>query len=547
MAPSYKVTAVTVVSLSGLVTGVLVIVGWEFHIPGLQTVFPGFASMKFNDAICFILTGAALLLTQFQLKKYNTAVFLVISSTIIVAGVLSVSEYVFHFNTALDQLFITDTTSIANKYPFPGRMAPGSATCFILFGLSFFGFSTKSRLFHTASQYLLHAVTAVSAMSIVGYFYGLSLFYNPSMVGAMAVHTAVLFFFLSLIASLLHPSLGITPLFTGSLVGNAMARQVILLLVFIVIAFGAFRVESIRYRLFSEQTGISLLVICFIWLGLALIWHTANWLNKFDTQRHDAEEEVKVMNEELEKRVEVRSASLRRLLEKLRESESKFRAAFEHSAMGMALVSLQGQWLKVNKRLCDMVGYREQDLLSMSFNALDYPGEDSLHLEAMNKSVKSDNEPYQVEKRYICKNGAVVWVCINLATVTNKKGGPIYFVSQFEDVTERKKAERHLKNAYKRIKDQVNSIKDIAWKQSHLVRSPLANLKGLVEILQNDPTDKEAISYMQIELERLDNVIIEMAEDACSKGVTKTVVKKRALGSSFKGQKTSSLAEKSIF
>ena len=80
-----------------------------------------------------------------------------------------------------------------------------------------------------------------------------------------------------------------------------MARQVILLLIFIVIIFGALRVESRRYRLFSEQTAISLLVICFIWLGLALIWHTANWLNKFDTQRHDAEEEIKVMNEELEK------------------------------------------------------------------------------------------------------------------------------------------------------------------------------------------------------------------------------------------------------
>ncbi len=535
MAPPRKVTAVTVAGFLGLVTGILVVIGWELHISRLQTVFPGFVPMKFNASVCFILLGAVLLLTQFRFKKYNTFAILVLSSLIVLITVMTVSEYLFHFNTALDQLFITDTGSITSKYPFPGRMAPTTAVCFMLFGLSFFGFTANSRFFHLASQYMLHAVTAVSAMSIVGYLYGLSLFYNPSLVGAMAIHTAILLFFLSLTASLLHPAVGMTPLFTGRLVGNAMARKVMLLLVFIVIAFGVVRIESIRYRLFSEQTGISLLVICFVWLGLVLIGHTANWLNKFDTQRQDAEEEVKVMNEELEKRVEERSVSLRKLLEKLRESESKFRAAFEHSAMGMALVSLQGQWLKVNKRLCDMVGYREHELLSMSFDSLAHPGDEAVHLDAMDESATSKNEAYRVEKRYICKNGAVVWVSINLATVTNKNGGPIYFVSQFEDITERKKAEQHLKKAYKQIQDHVNSIKDIAWKQSHLVRSPLANLKGLVEIVRNDPADKEALKYMKFELERLDGVIIEMAEDACGKGAAKIVVKKRLLGPQLSG------------
>jgi hypothetical protein len=167
------------------------------------------------------LLGAALFLTQFQLKKYNTPVFLVLSFPVILIAVLSLSEYLLHINVAVDQLFIADTASLARKYPFPGRMAPNSAACFILLGLAFFGFSAKNRWFHTPSQYLLHAVTAISAISIIGYLYGLSLFYNPYLVGAMAIHTAILFFFLSLIASLLHPLLGLSPLFTGKLVGNA--------------------------------------------------------------------------------------------------------------------------------------------------------------------------------------------------------------------------------------------------------------------------------------------------------------------------------------
>ena len=202
-----KVTAVTIVSLVSLLTGILVIMGWEFHISGLQTVFPGYISMKFNAAICFIVLGAALLLTQFQFKKYNTLAILVLSFLAILIGLLSVSEYLFHFDAAIDQLFIADAASIVKKYAYPGRMPPGTAICFILFGLSFFGFSTKSRLFQAASQYLLHAVTAVSAMAIVGYLYGLSLFYNAYLAGSMAIHTAVLFFFLSIIASLAITSL----------------------------------------------------------------------------------------------------------------------------------------------------------------------------------------------------------------------------------------------------------------------------------------------------------------------------------------------------
>ena len=162
----------------------------------------------------------------------------------------------------------------------------------------------------------------------------------------------------------------------------------------------------------------------------------------------------------------------------------------------MALVSVKGKWLKVNKRMCNLVGYRERELLSMSFADLTHPEDQTIHHDVIDHALKNKNEAYRVEKRYVCKNGTTVWVSINIATVTNKKGGPLYFVSQFEDITERKKAEQRLKTAYRQIQDHVNSIQEIAWKQSHLIRSPLANLKGLVNILNDNPADKEALTYI---------------------------------------------------
>ena len=82
------------------------------------------------------------------------------------------------------------------------------------------------------------------------------------------------------------------------------------------------------------------------------------------------------------------------------------------------------------------------------------------------------------------------------------------------DITERKNAEQDLKSAYERIQNHINSIKDMAWKQSHLMRSPVANLKGLAALLREEPSDIELIKFIHLELNRLDEVIIEMAEDA---------------------------------
>ncbi|HEY9195402.1 MAG TPA: hypothetical protein VIM77_04030, partial [Mucilaginibacter sp.] len=82
------------------------------------------------------------------------------------------------------------------------------------------------------------------------------------------------------------------------------------------------------------------------------------------------------------------------------------------------------------------------------------------------------------------------------------------------DITERKNAENDLKIAYERIHNQITSIKNMAWKQSHFIRSPVANLKGLVAMLKEDPADSVVLSYILAELDRLDTVIVEMAGDA---------------------------------
>ena len=452
-----KNKAVTIVSLFSIGFGATVIFSWVFNIKGVESFFPGYVYMKFNSALCLVLFGFASVLIQYENKKYNKLFFLALSLALILIAALTLSQYIFHFNAGIDQLFIADNLAKIFKYPFPGRMFPQVAFAFVLYGLALLGFSFKNQLINNLSQYALHLVTVISTVAIIGYLYNFSFSYNLKTEGPMVLVGAFLFFFTSIITSLLHPSLGITGLFSGSLIGNKMARRLFILMAFIIVIFGLMRGQNLGFKLFSYDTSFSLLTICLLLVSLAIIWHTANWLNKIDLKRYEAEEEIKVMNEELEERVEERSAELFNLLEKYRESESKFRTAFEYSAIGMALVSLNGYWLKVNISLCEMVGYSENELLAKSFLDITHPDDVTLHIDVVDNALKSESGVSKFEKRYIHKNGSVVWASVNFATVKDDTGVPLYIITQLVDITERKKAE----NAQKLIIENEERLRAI--------------------------------------------------------------------------------------
>jgi len=122
--------------------------------------------------------------------------------------------------------------------------------------------------------------------------------------------------------------------------------------------------------------------------------------------------------------------------------------------------------------------------------------------------------PVNYEINYRQPNGAVTWYYVRLLPIIGKEKRISGLMVALSNVTERKVAEDNLHEAYQRIQRHINSIKEMAWKQSHLIRSPLANLKGLVMLLKEDPSDKEILNNILTELERLDKVIIDLANDA---------------------------------
>jgi PAS domain S-box-containing protein/diguanylate cyclase (GGDEF)-like protein len=126
------------------------------------------------------------------------------------------------------------------------------------------------------------------------------------------------------------------------------------------------------------------------------------------------------------------------------EAEERFRMAFEHAPIGIALVSPEGGWLRVNGRLCAMLGYTEDELAPRTFQELTHPDDLDADLEYVRAMLAGEIQTYEMEKRYVRRDGRVTWMALSVSLVRDPDGRPLYFISQLQDIDERKRAQGEL-------------------------------------------------------------------------------------------------------
>jgi PAS domain S-box-containing protein len=136
----------------------------------------------------------------------------------------------------------------------------------------------------------------------------------------------------------------------------------------------------------------------------------------------------------------------------LRESDERFRSAFDHAAIGMALVASDTRPLKVNHSLCELLGYSEQELLGATFQSLTHPDDLDSSIAHVRRVLAGEAQAFQMEKRYIHKRGHPVWVILSASLLRDGDGRPLYLISQVQDITERKLAEEALRESEERAR-----------------------------------------------------------------------------------------------
>lgn len=523
--------------------GLLNIVGWYLHIPALISVIPGYINMVSNTAICFILSGLALVVCQDK-SAYQKWSCLVFGTLILAIAVLTLIEYAFSTSLGIDQLFVQ--VWYFDQNPYPGRMAINTSVAFVLTGLSLIliHYSNK-QVVALMLQSMIFLLFFLGISAIFGYLLKLEFLYSWYQYTRMAIHTSAGITLLSLalwqqwsnstdflnlyhgkedkkiilLGSMILFSVASISVLTGFVFASepiGMQGELVVVILAITISAGVLllywqvlplvqqlvhakkdaldnsinlsaifnhaaegiitintsgKVESLNpavIKMFgyteSELLGNNLDIL----IPHHLRKKHHDGLNRY-LQSHDSEivgkHRVEVSglrknNEEFTLELAITEMHIdgqckfvgmmhdisdrKDKEEKILESESRFRLSFDYSPIGMALVSLEGRWLKVNNALCEIVGYSESELLQIDFQSITYPDDLDEDLGYVKQLYIDEIPYYRMEKRYIRKDKTLTWVLLTGSIIRNERGVPLYYIAQIQDINDKKKAEEDL-------------------------------------------------------------------------------------------------------
>lgn len=206
--------------------------------------------------------------------------------------------------------------------------------------------------------------------------------------------------------------------------------------------------------------------------------------------------EMAVANDKLH----AESAEHENAKEVLRESEEKFKALFENSAIGTAFSYPSGE-MQMNRAYCEMLGYSREELRNPRWQDLTHPDDIALTENALAPLLEGLHESTRINKRYLHKNGSVVWADVSYALVRDKSGNPLYFLTNAIDITGRKQAEDEISRLNDERKQRVDEhtamladaykeLESFAYSVSHDLRTPLRAIDGFSQQLLNHYTDK---------------------------------------------------------
>ena len=235
------------------------------------------------------------------------------------------------------------------------------------------------------------------------------------------------------------------------------------------------------------------------------------------TERKQAEEELSSLLNQLESKVELRTAQLtrinqslqaeiierQRIEEALRESEQQFRAAFHQAAVGIAHVTIDGRWLLVNQKLCDIVGYTPEQLQLLTFQDITHPDDLDADLEYVEDILADNIQTYSMEKRYFRKDSSIVWVNLTISLMREHSGEPKYFIYVVEDISERQAALRDRQQWEKQIQASLLEKEVLLKEIYHRVKNNLQVISSLLSLQSAYIKDQDDLIIFQQSQQRI--------------------------------------------
>ena len=214
--------------------------------------------------------------------------------------------------------------------------------------------------------------------------------------------------------------------------------------------------------------------------GMIVLWWRRQQL-QFYRARYEAEIERRAVEE--------------RAAQALQESESRFRAIFEQAAIGMADSSLDARFIRLNQRFCEIMGYSREELLGLTFREITHPDDLARDEQLVAQLLRGELSSFTVEKRYLRKNGDVVWANLMVSLLRSPSEDPLHFVAVVEDITGQKRAEeerRHLESQLLQAQ-KMESVGRLAGGVAHDFNNHLAVINGYCAMLLDEMGPGDAL------------------------------------------------------
>ena len=451
-----------VVSFFVAVTGLL---GFLPGMSLLGSVFSGYVPMAPSTALSFVFLSVILII-----YRYRPITGILHSGCVLMAGLVSLfgllkfGEHFISAGSSFESLFIPALDKLG-EIPV-GIMSYMTGIGFFIAGIGVLNYVLKNR-FEKESRWLGFSVgasggivTFFSVLMLFGYIYKQPFLYGQGSVVPMALTTSIAFLFLGIgIIAANGPGQLFTRFFAGDSTRARLLRVFIPLTILIILIKDA--IDSLVEA--NAATLMTSTLLLFIGVTSMVVYWVAGVIGR----RIDSAEDS------------------------VRESEKKFRGVFNQAAMGVARLAPDGTWLSVNKKLCDIVGYSHKELLSKTFQDITHPDDLQTDLAYVHQLLEDEIQTYSMEKRYLKKNGDLVWINLTVSLVRDTNNDPEYFISVIEDITERKQAETKLRKSEANLRDAQEIAKMGCW-ELDLASDRLNWSDSIFDIFEIDPKQFEA-------------------------------------------------------
>lgn len=425
--------------LSGIfaiAVGGIVLVGWVFDVPELKSILPGFATMKPNTAVSFVLLGTALFFLSPNQKFFHNQLSKLIARicalTAALIGSIVIAEYISKVDIGIDTLLF-ERSVLAEPGLFPGKMSPITAFNFLILGTSLAILSTDWKNSLRYSQFLSFFVILVSVCILFAFTYGVDSLYEVFPFVSVALHTSVTFFVLSIGILFVRGFKDFTAIFTSQTAGGSLARRLVPVALVLPFVLGWVRLAGEKAGLYKTEFGSAFFAASFVALLLLVIWRTAISLDKSE-------------------------------IDKIRTESDNVRLAAIVEFCDDAVISqtFDGEILSWNAGAENLFGYSKDEAVGKSIEILlplDLVKEGRL----IQSKIRNGDRIKNFETVRVRKDGTEIPISLTLSPIKDPHGNAIAISKIARDITEQKQSEKIIRESKANFEALIMATTQVVW------------------------------------------------------------------------------------